>query len=87
MERILEKERDENSHIGKDLESWLGFLQAALASKDTPYVGLLIHDYIGNIETEQVCVSDRRIIAAGDLSHGVLTGLDEDVIYHIAAHV
>lgn len=87
IDKANAREQDENSELAKDLENWLGFLRAVLSSKDTPYIGLLFHNYSGSLETEEIIISDRMAIEAAGLNHETLADMDQDVIYRISASV
>ena len=86
IDKATAQQEDQNSELGKDFENWLGFLRAAISSKDAPYIGLLTHHYSGSLVTEEVTISDRRIVPAAGISQTVLAGIDEDVIYQVRAH-
>ena len=86
MDQVDKREQGQNAELGRDLENWLGFLRAALSSKDTPYIALLAHHYSGSLATEQFTVSDRQIVDASKISQASLANVAEDVIYQVSAH-
>jgi hypothetical protein len=86
IDKVNAREQDQNSELGKDLENWLCFIRAALSRTGVTYIGILTHHYRGSLVTEELTISDRKIVAASDLNQSVLAGIEEDVVYLFAAH-
>jgi hypothetical protein len=62
-------------------EDWVDFIQEILISKTAERIGLLVHQYRGGIETEEIEILDRQAVPLKKLTPQFLIELREDVIY------
>jgi hypothetical protein len=68
-------------HAGeKDAKRWLGFLQAAIGSRLTASLGLLLHFYDGGIE-EAAFEFSRETVSLSNFDTALLLDMEEDRLY------
>ncbi len=75
---------DENNDIEsktRDLNRWKGLLSDCLLTVHMPYIGLLMRQYSGDIEHEEITVLERKRIKLFSLTLDTLSELKDDVIY------
>ncbi|MEQ1513028.1 MAG: hypothetical protein ABL934_10160 [Lysobacteraceae bacterium] len=63
------------------LGEWCALIHAVLASPRITYVGLLIHEYRGDINDEEVALQGRQTVRAKDLDEATLASMRDDTIY------
>ena len=77
QEQLSERDRERCNRV----EDWLALISLIVTNKSTPYLGLLLHDYSGPLDSESIRITERRTISTRDLTHADLEGMVEDVIY------
>ncbi|WP_018604406.1 hypothetical protein [Uliginosibacterium gangwonense] len=77
----LNRAQNKQKSKPQDLEGWLSFLDALLASDITPYIGLVIEN-VAKTSDNAVSTTEREIVqlARHDLADALLN-MQEDVIY------
>lgn len=63
------------------LDVWSALIREALASPRTAYIGLLVHNYRGGINDEEIVLQDRQVIRMGKLSDATLASMRNDAIH------
>jgi hypothetical protein len=66
-----------------DISNWIEFLDRLFAGTKIRHFGLVVHWYIGGIETERIKFKDRVKVAVAHLTPDTLLEMDEDVIYDV----
>lgn len=63
------------------LDGWCALIREALALPRTAYIGLLHHDYSGDINDEEIALQERQVIRASGLDEAKLASMHVDTIY------
>lgn len=64
-----------------DLGEWSALIRAVLASSRIAYVGLLIHEYRGDINDEEIALQGREMVREKDMNEAALASMRDDTIY------
>ena len=67
------------------LEAWRSLLAEMLTGKRTPSVGLLMHQYAGNVVSEDIALHRRESLRIDEVTLGSLGQMSEDVVYDFVA--
>lgn len=85
MQRGEARSRPVSPRRGEQLQTsldvWSALIREALASPHTAYVGLLLHDYRGDINSEEIALQERQVIRVGKLSEATLASIRADTIH------
>lgn len=73
-------EKLRGAHDVREATGWLEFIDEALKSSLTPYLGILLHWYSGPL-SERITVAGREVVSCSELSAEVLADAREDVLY------
>jgi len=68
-----------------EVDSWIGFLSSALASKATGQVGVLIHEYSGSVQGERIRIKRREPVRVADVTPERLWTMEMDVLYEFTS--
>lgn len=66
-----------------EAQRWLGFLESVLRSGHTTFVGLLLHCYSGQVETDRVRITRHEERRLGTVTADWLPLIEEDILYRI----
>lgn len=69
-----------SEQLQTSLGVWCALIREALTSPHTAYIGLLLHDYRGGINDEEIALHDRQVIRVGSLSEATLASVCADTI-------
>ncbi len=75
------REQRSREHYTSDAERWLGILGEMIESGNTSSVGLLIHWYSGQLESERIDIQKRCRTRISDASPEVMLHMEPDVLY------
>lgn len=78
----LKSSQEQNQESAQD---WLRFLQTILNSQETSSIGLLLHFYKTNPETEKFSIQTSHPISLTDVDTNWLTFFQDDTLYQIQA--
>lgn len=88
QERVGERDRrvaEARARLGDlDLAAWQTRL-AAILGASAAHVGLLLHQYRGELATEVIALRGQRVVPQGDATVELLRDLEEDVLYRFVA--
>jgi hypothetical protein len=73
--------KDREALEGPLLDTWVSFLRALLDTGEVEWLGLLLHWYSRDLESERIQIQSRRPIPLTDVSADLLREIDEDVLY------
>jgi hypothetical protein len=62
------------------LDQWCALIRETLATSRIAFVGLLLHDYRGSINDEDIALKGRQTFRANDLNETALAAMREDTI-------
>lgn len=79
--RIEEAARQPSSEALDEAKAWDAFFRRLLASGPTARIGILLHFYEAELETEVVDLSTRRTVGLQQLNPDFLMRLERDVFY------
>ncbi|MEW6306755.1 MAG: hypothetical protein AB1705_25085 [Verrucomicrobiota bacterium] len=68
---------------GSDPDGWTATVRALISEARLPYVGLLLHWYSGDLESERIPIKSRVKLPNDDQLSNALYRIEEDTIYEI----
>ena len=82
---LAEVERHRASTTETDLPNWVVFLRRALSRRQPEYVGLLLHEYREDLETESIKIKSTEFMPVAVVDENVLENITPDVLYRFHA--
>lgn len=82
---LAEVEHHGAGSMETDLSNWVAFLRRALNGRQTKYVGLLIHEYSTDLETESIEINGTESVPIALVNEDLLENLTPDVLYRFRA--
>jgi hypothetical protein len=77
QETLIEEENKK-----RDAEKWINFLTEFLESGETSKIGILLHDYHGDMEIERLKIIGNKHIKVKDIDLNFLMDMQYDIIYY-----
>ena len=69
---------------GSEIDRWIEFVTGVVQGKWADWVGVLLHSYQGDLETEELEVMSSRWLACAELNRETLLDLEEDILYRFS---
>jgi hypothetical protein len=67
--------------LNPDCERWVQYITAMVGPGRTPWMGLMVHMYSGDLETEEFEICGRTRVSLADLTPEAVSGFDRDTLY------
>ncbi|HAL44477.1 MAG: hypothetical protein A2Y12_00820 [Planctomycetes bacterium GWF2_42_9] len=84
QQKLNEEKKDKEAiRYSEEAENWIEFFKAALINHKIPYIGLLLHWYETNIETERIEIKKREVIRFNELNIDRILKMNENILYEI----
>ncbi len=81
IEREDRKKRDTRKEREDEAARWIRFVQDVLHETDATYLGILLHEFRGFVETERWKIADRVECSLPELDGAYLMNMQEDVFH------
>jgi hypothetical protein len=72
---------ERNPRPSPEVNNWIGFINETIASNAAKSVGVLLHFYQGDLETERIVIGHRHQIALAELTPEFLYQIQQDELY------
>lgn len=80
-QKFASRDRRTSTTHGPSALDWATFLRSALGTGETAFLGILVHWYTASLESEEIRVDARRIVAGSEISPDLLLDLEHEILY------
>ena len=71
----------EQVKLETEIDRWIAFIEKIIENKTAVSIGVLLHNYSGDIETERIQIKSRESQSISNLKREYLLKIEEDIIY------